>query len=236
MQKRTSEHFEVYFEAASPAEQDIEKIIRCRETAYAQIACTLRYPRVGLPITLVLYADAETKYKETGHRGNGWGFETFMVEIYNESVKVSPYHELTHVVAGALGTPPALYDEGLAVYLSNLLSATPHATERLDEQASAILAAREWIPIDELAGYAEIGPAATRPSLSYAVSAAFVKHLIETYGIEGFLRLYSQTGVPRDPAADERNRTVFCAVYGKTLAQVEQELINTLIGPHSRQV
>ena len=40
-----------------------------------------------------------------------------IVEIYNKAQKLDPYHETVHVLMRSFGSPPALFNEGFAVYM-----------------------------------------------------------------------------------------------------------------------
>ena len=72
---------------------------------------------------MILFEDGATKYSYTGHQGAGWAFGNTVVEIYNEKEKLDPYHETTHVLMRAYGSPPALFNEGFATYMSERLGA-----------------------------------------------------------------------------------------------------------------
>jgi len=74
-------------------------------------------------IRLVLYPDSATKTSQTGHVGSGFASARTIIEIFNDSVQLDPYHEVAHIVGGERGSPPAVLDEGFAVYVSQSLGA-----------------------------------------------------------------------------------------------------------------
>jgi hypothetical protein len=165
-------------------------------------------------VRMVFYPDSATKTTDTRHIGNGWANNSIIVEIYNDSVQVDPYHELTHIIAARLGSPPAWLDEGLATYLS----------ERLGADALALLGAPGRSVRLEACGLARNGGLIQVPLLfavdafggdsvpggpAYAESAAIVQYLIERLGEPGLRDLYRrlESGVEVVPV--EKNRRTF---------------------------
>ena len=120
-----------------------------------------------------------------GHQGAGWAFGNTIVEIYNENQKLDPYHEAVHVLMRPYGSPPALFNEGFATYMSERLGT--HALKNLGggkssiyERVRELKSKGEWIELEELFTYAKIGTKESRPPISYAEAAAFVKFLNES--------------------------------------------------------
>ena len=68
-----------------------------------------------------MFPDAKSKKEETGNPGDGWAFSNNIVEVYNEKTKLDPFHELAHIISGEVGNPPAMLDEGFAIYVSEKL-------------------------------------------------------------------------------------------------------------------
>jgi hypothetical protein len=111
---------------------------------------------------LFLFADEESKKKETGHQGAGWAFDNNIVEVYNEKTKLDPYHETAHILSGQLGSPAALFNEGFAVYVSGFLGAgalrelgSPGKT--CDQAAVERHANGDFITLERLLSFDDIG-------------------------------------------------------------------------------
>jgi hypothetical protein len=134
-------------------------------------------------------ANAKTKEQETGHRGAGWAFGNVIVEVFNEQTQLDPYHEVAHVVARQLGNPPALLNEGFAVYLSERMGgdALEHLGSpglRVNEVVHQNRMAGKYIPLVRLLTFTEIGTVDSRPEIAYAEAGSFVKFLVEEFGVE----------------------------------------------------
>ncbi len=226
MKKHVTEHFDVYFFEGSTAAKEIERIAKDKERGYQEIGNFLGTdPNVH--IRLVLFEDETTKLLETGHQGMGWAYGQTIVEVYNEKESLDPFHEAVHVLMGNSGRPPALFNEGLAVYMSQRLGA--HALKDLgggqatiEERAREMKAKGEWIELAQLIAYTEIGSAQSRPPVAYAEAASFVKFLIDTYGKDKFLQIYRIVKNSEDPTIQARNVTELAAVYGTSLPQLQK--------------
>ena len=122
----TTEHFDIYVEKGSLAESEAEAIGRQREAALQEIEKLLGVT-ARQRIVLAFYSDADTKTRETGHIGAGLARNGMIVELYNSETRLDPFHELAHIVGRLLGDPPALLNEGFAVYASERLGSLPYA-------------------------------------------------------------------------------------------------------------
>ncbi len=234
MEKRLTAHFEIYYAKDTLAEKDIERIVEDREAGYQEICQVLgiESKTQNQPIRLVFFDDASTKQMETGHQGAGWAFGRTMVELYNDETKLDPYHETTHVLAHGLGSPPALFIEGLATYMSERLGAAP-LRNLSGGQASLYARVRDlktkgdWIPLEELITYSEIGSSKSRAPVSYAEAGAFVKFLVDNYGTEKFLEAYKSLKNPQSrgkhPTRNEENVKKLEGIYGKSLDALRKE-------------
>jgi hypothetical protein len=227
MQQRRTEHFDVYYFTNSTAQRRIDAISRQREEGLAAICRFLQSEPAGR-IRLVLFEEARTKHKETGHQGSGWATGQMIVEVCNEQTQMNPYHEAVHLIAGQVGSPPALFNEGLAVYLSEHLRAPgPEEPGRgkvpVDERAAQLLIQGEWIALPELLTYPEIGPERSRPEVSYPLAGSFVKFLVERQGREKFLEAYGVLRKPKDLAMHTSNTQTLERIYGRPLPQLEDE-------------
>lgn len=231
-QKYTSEHFDIYCFKKSLAEKQIADIIRQRESGFKAVSGFLNVayaPR----IRLFLFPDGVTKKKITGHTGEGWAVSNNIVEVYNETVRLDPFHEVTHLIAGELGEPPALLNEGFATYMSERLGSDAlkylgSPGTKIDEAARLHKMAGELIPLDTLFGYTDIGPEESRPGISYPEAASFVKFIIETYGIEKFRQAFGKLRNSDDHAVIAGNRESFREIYGRSVSVIALEWLKKL--------
>jgi hypothetical protein len=230
--ERDSEHFRIYFFPSSLAARELSAITAQRESTFQKISelIGVAYPE---PVRLFFFPDGETKRRETGHTGDGWAFDRTIVEVYNEQTKLDPYHELTHILAGRLGDPPALFNEGFAVYVSELmgadaLKALGSPGKKVDEAVVAHRSEGKFIPLDKLFAFSDIGPEESQPTISYAEAASFVKFLIAKYQLEKFRQAYKSLQNSDDEATIHKNQQAFRAIYGKLPSELEPEWLNSL--------
>lgn len=223
----STEHFEIYCFKSSFASTHIDEIKKQRETGY-QLISRLLDTTYHSKIRLVFFPDAETKKGETGHTGEGWAVSNNIIEICNEETKLDPFHEVAHIIAGELGDPPALLNEGFAVYISERLGAD--ALKYLGSPGKTIGKTIETyrqrgalIPIDTLLTYTDIGPTESRPSISYPEAASFVKYLFEVYGAGKFRLAYKMLRNGNDHKIVADNNGTFKEVYGKSVSEMEQD-------------
>lgn len=230
--KHETEKFDIYTYKGSLAEQQLSQIIAKRETAFREISNILAvsYDR---KIRLVFYPDEETKIKDIGHTGYGYAFSNNIVEVYNEKIKLDPFHELTHIIAGRLGYPPALFNEGFAVYTSEKLGAD--ALKHLGwpgktvDQASAHLAKEgKLIELVKLFEFVEIGSEESNWQVSYPQAASIVKYLIEVHGAERFRSAYQRLQISKEHERITKNVEVFTEIYGISLREIEREWLRKI--------
>jgi len=227
MQKRSTEHFDIYYPKDSTAAKDIDRIAKQMDDGFRQI-CQFIGRDSSVRIRLVFFEDKETKHKATGHQGVGWAYGNTVVEVYNAEEKLDPYHETTHILMGSVGGPPALFNEGFAVYISERLGT--HAMEGLGGGQATIyqwvkeLKTRgDWIELPQLLTFTQIGPAESRPLVTYPEAASFVKFLIDTYGKDKFLHAYQTLRNSDDKATQEENVRQLEHICGKPLQTLQEQ-------------
>jgi hypothetical protein len=230
----SSEHFRVYFFPASLAARDCASIAAQRESAFRKISELLGVAD-SEPVRLFFFPDGETKTRDTGHMGNGWAFDRTIVEVYNEKTKLDPFHELTHILAGRLGDPPALFNEGLAVYVSELMGADAlkdlgSPGKKVDEAVVAHRNEGKFIPLDKLFAFTDIGPEESQPTISYPEAASFVKFLIAKYRLGKFRQAYKSLENNDDSATLQKNQQTFREIYGKLPSELEPEWLSRVLG------
>jgi len=210
----STERFVFYLLPGTPAERDIQTIANEREKTLNSI-CDFLNVSFDQRVNFFLFPDAPSKRWCMGHEGDGLAFDTTIAEIYNEEIRVDPAHELTHIVASQIGSPPALMNEGLAVYMqSNHIWNNQH----IDTTASELLLKDKLVPLDELIKRNEIGSRPDDGEVAYPQSASFVKFIIDKYGREQFLKLYTRLRV-----GAENNPNRFKDVLGVELRIAERE-------------
>jgi hypothetical protein len=96
--QKQSEHFLFRYRPGSYAEENIEKIVRERENAYAKLSAVLK---MQLPevVTIDLYPDMEAKGLGSGTTWTPANTRTnkHICEVYDEQYQCDPFHELAHI-------------------------------------------------------------------------------------------------------------------------------------------
>lgn len=224
-----SQHFDIYYYKNSTAEREVGCIAQTRERGYARIIQSIGLS--GLPsdrkIMLFLFEDMKTKFLDTGTIGQGFANgEDAIGEVYNNRMRLDPYHEITHILMGPYGKPPAVFDEGIAVYMSERLGAPAlrnlgGGNRTIYAQVRNLRQKGEWISLKELLSYTNIGSQGSRTGLAYAEAGAFVKFLIETFGKDKFLDAYKKLENPEDPGICRQNQEELERIYGCSLQKLE---------------
>ena len=87
MEKRSAEHFDIYYPKDSTAARDIDRIAKQMDDGFRQI-CQLIGRDSNIRIRLVFFEDKQTKHRATGHQGAGWAYGNTVVEVYNSEEKL----------------------------------------------------------------------------------------------------------------------------------------------------
>ena len=210
----STERFVFYLLPETLAEKDIQTIAQERQKTLKDI-CAFLGVSFDHRINFFLFPDAASKRWCMGHQGDGLAFDTTIAEIYNEKTRVDPAHELTHIVASQIGSPPALLNEGLAVYMQ---SDHKWNDQHVDLTTSKLFLQKRLVPLNELIRRNEIGSRPDDGEIAYPQSASVVKFIIDRYGREKFLKLYAGL---RAGAKDNVSR--FKDILGVELRIVERE-------------
>jgi len=227
MEKHSTEHFDIHYFKNSTAEKEIALIAEQKETGFRQIFHFLDRDS-DIRIRMVLFEDKQTKHWETGHQGMGWAYGNTIVEVYNEQERLDPYHEASHILMQPFGNPPALFNEGFAVYMSEKLGA--QALKNLGggpatiyERVRELKSEGQWVKLEELITYTEIGSLESRPPIAYPEAAAFVKFLIDKYGKDKFLKAYKTLRSSNEKTVQQQNVKKLERIYDKSLSELEKE-------------
>ena len=226
--KRETGHYLIYCFPDSLADHDIDRIAAERDRGFEKIAGLLGV-RPDWKIRLFFFPDEETKRRETGHQGAGWAFGDNIVEVYNEKTKLDPYHETAHILAARLGSPAAVLNEGLAVYLSELLGAdalrelgSPGKT--CDQAVIGKRAGGDFITLEQLLSFDNIGSESTRPSTSYPEACSVVRFLVGRFGWSKLREAFSTVSAGK--------RESFERIYGAATEDVEHAWLSALATSH----
>lgn len=225
MEKRRTKHFNIYYFKGSTAERQIDSIAKKKEKSFQRI-CQFLQKDSDVRIRAVLFEDKRTKHWETGHRGAGWAYGSTVVEVYNEQEQVDPYHETTHVLMGPFGNPPALFNEGFAVYMQ---AGHIWDGQHVDKTAADLLTNGKLTPLSELITRTEIGSRNDDGQIAYPESASLVKFLIDKYGKDKFLQAYRTLKNSNDKKVHRQNIKRLADIYGKSLHELEKQWQDTLL-------
>lgn len=172
------------------------------------------------------------KYRSRSHMnevigvGNANGFaraETF--EIH--TIWPTDNHEVVHLYSSLFGRAVALWSEGLAVaYQTDPIAGnlTPRwSGVSLDDHARRFRADGRLIPIADLIATNDFRR--YDPDVTYPQAGSFMRHVLETCGLDGVKRLFG-SGNPMDDAGTVRAQ--FQSVCGTSIAAAEQAWLSKL--------
>jgi hypothetical protein len=156
-----------------------------------------------------------------------------LAEIRNAKESVDPAHELVHVIARSLGEPPAVFNEGLAVYFQEGRRWNGYD---VDAWCKAFASASLLWPVVRLGALSDIGPAGTQPAVTYPQAGSIVKFLIERVGFEKFLEGYRALGTGEAKASGEAALAAFEKHFGMDPATLEREWRASLAASDARPI
>lgn len=193
------------------AERDLAQIQAEAETAFARVEAALGVTRGAEKVTFTLlsrllghggFASSEISLTYIDRNPAGLNLETVFV------------HEGTHILDRQIARErPTLLTEGVAVYVAG----GHYKPEPLDRRAAALLVLDRYIPLTTLAGnfYPQ------QHEIGYLEAGALVHYLVEAYGWDTFVAMYSDFTAEGDQA-----RMLSAGLkrhYGKGLAEIEAE-------------
>jgi len=224
---KKSKHFLVNYFDSTYVSENISKIISEREKSYNKLQDFFNLPE-QLTVNIYLFPDEQIKFDITGHKGLGWGFENNIIEVYNDSIQLNPYHELAHIFIYHLGKPSPMIDEGLAVYLSEKLGEKYFAklvgypNKSLLEIFKTLTKNSGPIDFDQLFNYEKISESDNVP-LAYIQSSLFVEYLLENFGKE---KLLDYLGLLNHVNNDKY--IAFKEIYGATFRTISAKWLESL--------
>ena len=210
-------------------EMKVNQISQKRDLGCRQLKNYLSIEEIP-EVRFLFYPDHGTKKSETGHTGVGWAINKKIVEVYNDSTKFDPIHELVHIIANEIGNPPAIFNEGLAIYLSekfgsDALEYFGNRGKEINSVVKKLSEENKLIPIDSLISYSEIG--GRDFSITYPQAGSFVKFLIERFGLDKFKSLYNMLKTDSN-ITSVNNKTIIKGIYQVSLSELEREWLKYL--------
>lgn len=228
---KKTEHFNIYYYTDSLAEKEINCISAQREKAYEDLSNYLNTDP-NLTVDLYLFDHAATKEEETNHTGEGWAFDTVMVELYTETSKCHPYHELVHVFADAIyGTTVSFFSEGLAVFLSNHLfnqDLKDDINSQIQEKVKCFYHQKELFTLQEMFAL-QIGEKISKPKISYPEAGSIIKYLYSYLGVDRFFELYSSLKPDYTDEGIQSNICTFEKYCGASMNHINSEWLDYTI-------
>lgn len=199
MQRRTAGRCDLWYQPGSPADRDLELLAAAAADTLQSLESLLS-ARLDDRVTILLFADWRSKLVCTGHTGWGAAGGNRMAMVYEgggAEGNSTLAHEICHLVAGTIGSPPACFDEGLGhlvgITLGDLTKVNSGILEA-DQIAAAFLEEGQLWSLSELLELPEIGPRESRSEVAYPEAASFCAYLIRTVGFDGFRTLYATLG------------------------------------------
>ena len=184
MKETGTEHFVFHYPEGSLAEKDIHAIAAKREKAW-QAVCECLQAEPDYPAQVYFCDSIQKTNEKYRDRMNGlFIFPDIIVEVYNEKVKVSCLHELTHMISTLAGNPESrAVREGIAVCFDG-------TWEGIDITAWAkwFLDTGQIRHIQDLLANDEFNQ--RRFWSAYPLAGAVTAWLIITFGMEKYLAFY----------------------------------------------
>jgi hypothetical protein len=222
--RRAARHITIYSLRGMFSPEQLDAITAERDGAIAEVSRLLDVrPPPGL--TLVFYPDAASKTADTRHVGAGMTKGSMLAEIFNDSVRVDPFHEIAHAVSGQLGWAPAWLNEGFAVYASEYLGADALALQgsrgkTADQATCEFRRAGELFSVADLIHLPDIGPEESRPNVSYAQAASFTGFLTEPFGLQALREAFATLS---PVASSKENEASFAGAFGVSTAEAARQ-------------
>jgi hypothetical protein len=213
--RRATPQLTVYAIRGMFSEEQLDSVAASRAHAVRELSRLLDVePPAGL--TLVFYPDGASKSVDTHHVGAGMTKGSYLAEVFNDSIRLDPFHEIAHAVSGQLGWAPAWLNEGFPVYASEYLGADAlaqivSAGTTIDQATCELRRAGNLLPIADLMLLPDIGPEEFRPHVSYPQAASFTAFLVQRFGWSALRNAYA-TLSPMGSAGE--NEAAFVRAFG----------------------
>lgn len=213
--KKESEHYIFNYKKNSFAELHIDEIIRTQEQCFHEITSLLRiFPDKKINYWLCDSREKVAKLSEYTENNGLTFFEEGVATIYcvyNETVQCIGFHEDTHAIALYYSDIKCdALAEGLAMYMDK-------KWWKIDNElcTKVYLETGNYIPLEKMifGSFYEI-----KAEISYPIMGAFVKMLIDSFGVEKFKEMYVYE--------DDNWPGAFYNIYKITFADAEKKFID----------
>lgn len=221
-EEQATPHFRLLAPPGTAATRDLDRLAAIAEAGFAQAAMVITPTR---PVSVPVYLTPRVFWQG----GVAYGANGLIISYLDRNyagVETWTYfvHEVTHALS-ALALPPeaevgGLFGEGAAVYATG----GHYSRAPIDMWAAALAASDRYVPLCQL----RYDFYSAQHEVAYLEGASFVEHLIRTYGLETFMRIYATQ--PHAPDVRQQDVETFCEVEnrrviaptGKTLGALEQ--------------
>jgi len=211
---RESEHF-VYY--TQPGQGIPDWAVELHEFTYEQVTELFPVAR-ALKIKYYRHPSPTDLGRAFGHAWKGYTCQTDEGSVVRSVYSCHP-HEVIHAITFALGRPPALFEEGVAVAYDWRFALEEGNTHAL---ARTKLVQQRLVPLYSFLTTRDF-QACDSPTV-YVEAGSFVKYLIDTHGPGKMRSLFA---LPRHSDLQEIE-TAFQQVYGQSISDMESEWLTFL--------
>ncbi len=210
-EREESDHFQFYFVGGTKAHRDRTRIRDYQEKSFQKVASTLSF-KPSHRIEQYFYESVLHKGTLTGNQNPAHCDVASGVihTVYNAHVKILGAHEICHSFISSVGQLPMFFNEGLACYVEHTLYNWPVHPAAIKLSEKGMLQRTELLLDDEYFRSCE-------KDVVYTQARSFIGFLVETYGMDSFLKLVS--GHPRGK---------FEPVYSTGIDQCEKKWLEFL--------
>jgi hypothetical protein len=215
---RESEHFMYY---TQPDQTIPDWAVELHELTYAQVMEL--FSITGAPkIKYYRYPSQINLGRAFGHSWKGYACQTGEGGAVHSVQSCHP-HEVIHAITFAIGRPPALFEEGVAVaydWRFAMEEGDVHALARRKLVQQKLYPLHSFLTTTEFQAY-------DSPTI-YIEAGSFVKYLIDTCGPDKMRSLFA---LPRHSDPQEI-KTTFQEIYGQSISDMENEWLTFLRAWH----
>lgn len=208
---RESDHYRFHYFKDSLAEKEIERIVQTQEDAFRKIIDFLQVPSPEKKIDYYLYSNTATKEHLMGSPWFAQSiYDDFSVHaLYMEEDRVIGPHEDTHLLSLPLGLSIGFFQEGLA---ERMVGHDWYGNSFRDTVREALSDARFVATPNLLTSHQAWTDTNNECARQYySLAALFSNYVIDTYGKEKYIALYSS--LKRDAASAE-NESHYLRILG----------------------
>lgn len=188
MKQFESKHYRFHYNAGTKAEQDISEIAACQEACFQYICNVLGViPEFQIEYFLCNSPEEVGRIYGDNEPCNGFAVPPNRIyAVYNEEVQCIGFHEDAHIISYTINRPdcPAIR-EGLAMYFDRKW----WGIHNLDWTGYYQKTGR-YISVDKLLD--EDFFFSQDCAITYPIMGAFTNWLMDSYGMESYLRFYRQ--------------------------------------------